>query len=215
MHHPGMVRPGGTQYAMDADSVEEFLKREGANSLTLKHMPMVMVCFRAYNSASLDNMLAIAEDACNAVITAKHSRDNLDRQFVALTELDAVIASYIMMEKHPNELTEIAILIQRLVTQNNRADYAEVFNMATGRPTSSAVYDNTPQVHSVYMLQEDDEDSPDTSLPAELTVDIKPLINGRRWQGMILDSGASTSVIIRDPKLVTNLNASEAVVEQG
>ena len=61
------------------------------------------------------------------------------------------------------------------------------------------------------MLQEDDEDSPDTSLPAELTVDIKPLINGRRWQGMILDSGASTSVIIRDPKLVTNLNASEAI----
>ena len=174
----------------------------------MKIIPMVMVCFRAYNSASLDNMLAIAEDACNAVITAKHSRDNLDRQFVALTELDAVIASLIIMDKFPAELTEIAVLIRRLVAQNNSALFNEVFSLAT----EPGDYDNPPEVNAVCMLQQDDEHkSPDYALPAELTVDITPVINGRKWRGMILDSGCSTSVIIRDSHWIENLNPSEAI----
>ena len=144
------------------------------------------VCGRALTSGSLEHMVNLAEEVTNAVVATKHNRVQLDKSYVVLMELDAVITSYIMMDKHPAELTEIAVLIQRLVAQNNSALFNEVFSLAT----EPGDYDNTPEVNAVCMLQEEAENAPEHSaLPAELAVDIRPMINGRRWRGMNYDSG--------------------------
>ena len=93
---------------------------------------LLLTCeISSVTSGSLEHMVNLAEEVTNAVVATKHNHVQLDKSYVVLMELDAVITSCIMMDKHPAELTEIAVLIQRLVAQNNSALFNEVFSLAT------------------------------------------------------------------------------------
>ena len=203
IHYPGCSVAG--RYSLDPDRAEAFHTGQGASDVKPWWPPSITVCGRALTSGSVEHMVNLAEEVTKAVVATKHSRTQLDKSYVVLMELDAVIASYIMMDKYPAELTEIAVLIQRLVSQSNSAHFNAVFSLAT----EPGDYDNEPEATAVCMLAEGDE--PDCALPAELTVDIRPIINGHKWRGMILDSGCSTSVIIRDSYWIEKLNPDEAI----
>ena len=125
---------------------EDFHVSQGAANVAPWWPPTITVCGRALTSGSLEHMVNLAEEVTNAVVATKHNRVQLDKSYVVLMELDAVITSYIMMDKHPAELTEIAVLIQRLVAQNNSALFNEVFSLAT----EPGDYDNTPEVNAVW-----------------------------------------------------------------
>ena len=138
VHYPGCSVAG--RYSLDPTRADDFHVSQGATNVAPWWPPTITVCGRALSSGSLEHMVNLAEEVTNALVATKHNRVQLDKSYVVLMELDAVISSYIMMDKHPAELTEIAVLIQRLVAQNNSALFNDVFSLAN----EPGDYDNTP-----------------------------------------------------------------------
>ena len=141
---------------------------------------------KIFSANSIDQAITVAEQFTEQLKDMRYSRHQLDKEYVAYTEHDMVCATYIMIIKFPAVLTEIAILMQHLLSQNCNGEAHNTSYAVHGR------WINKPEVNQVYMLSEEPTEY-QPSLPVELDIDIEPFVNGRKWKGMILDSGLTTS----------------------